>query len=262
MIKNLLDMNKCTKLLGVSSLLALLLSGCATKQDRDPWEGYNRAIFKFNQVTYDSVLIPAAKGYDYVVPTPVQLGIDNAYNNILEPGRMVNDLLQLNPDYLWRDTARFVANTIFGVFGLFDVAKTMGLPRRTQNFGFTLAYWGYRYSPYFVVPILGPSTFGNSAGSLVDTVFNPISYSAVAPPLISWSAYGVYKANEGVAYLPTYQNLAQSSIDPYVAIRNAYLQNYDYNLDKTLEVKTSSHKEGKSQNQQAVLAILNAEQDG
>ncbi len=222
-------------------LAVVVLSGCATQQNRDPWEGYNRAVFKFNQVTYDYALIPMAKGYDYVVPDPVQLGIDNAYNNVLEPGRIANDLLQWNLDYVWRDTARFVANTIFGVFGLFDVAKNMGLPRRVQNFGFTMAKWGYRYSPYFVVPILGPNTFGGSAGDLFDTVFNPLSYSAVAPPIVSWSAYGVYKANEGVQYLSLYEKLMNSSIDPYVAARNAYLQNYDYNLDKTLQIKAKSN---------------------
>ncbi|WHN65423.1 VacJ family lipoprotein [Cysteiniphilum sp. QT6929] len=224
----------------IALLAVVVLSGCATQQNRDPWEGYNRAVFKFNQVTYDYALIPMAKGYDYVVPDQVQLGIDNAYNNILEPGRIANDLLQWNFDYVWRDTARFVANTIFGVFGLFDVAKNMGLPRRVQNFGFTMAKWGYRYSPYFVVPILGPNTFGGSAGDLVDTVFNPLSYNAVAPRLVSWSAYGVYKANEGVQYLSLYEKLMNSSIDPYVAARNAYLQNYDYNLDKTLQIKPSN----------------------
>ena len=247
-----------SKLVCFSVCSALLLAGCATRQHRDPWEGYNRAMFKFNQISYNTVLIPAAKGYDYIVPLPLQLGIDNAYNNILEPGRMVNDLFQLNADYFWRDTARFIANTIFGVFGLFDVAKNLGLPRRTQNFGFTLAYWGYRYSPYFVLPILGPSTFGNSVGGVVDSAFNPLSYSAVAPPVVSWGAYGVYKANQGVAYLPSYQNLTQSAIDPYIALRNAYLQNYDYNLDKTLKLKPSQKQQKRDmENKAAVLAILN-----
>ncbi|WP_119329545.1 MlaA family lipoprotein [Cysteiniphilum halobium] len=218
-------------------LAVIVLSSCATQQHRDPWEGYNRAIFKFNQVTYDYALIPMAKGYDYVIPDPVQLGIDNAYNNILEPGRIANDLLQWDFDYVWRDTARFVANTIFGVFGLFDVAKNMGLPRRVQNFGFTMAKWGYRYSPYFVIPILGPNTFGGAAGDLVDTVFNPLSYDVFAPRFVSWSVYGVYKVNEGVQYLSLYERLVNSSIDPYVAARNAYLQNYDYNLEKTLQIK-------------------------
>ena len=122
----------------IALLAAVVLSGCATQQDRDPWEGYNRAVFKFNQVTYDHALIPMAKGYDYVVPDSVQLGIDNAYNNVLEPGRIANDLLQWNLDYVWRDTARFVANTIFGVFGLFDVAKNMNCLARKNSYPINL----------------------------------------------------------------------------------------------------------------------------
>ncbi|WP_119344397.1 MlaA family lipoprotein [Facilibium subflavum] len=237
---------------------ALLLSGCATQQNRDPLEGYNRAIFAFNQVSYDYALIPLANGYDYVVPDPVQNGIDNAYNNILEPGRMANDLLQLNVYYFLKDTARFVANTVFGVFGLFDVAKTMGLPRRQQNFGFTLAYWGYKTSPYFVVPLFGPSTIGNSIGDIVDTAFNPLSYTYVAPKEVGWSAFGIYKANQGVQYLPQYKKLTNSAIDPYVAVRNAYLQNYDYEMAKTLQLKpTKTQQQEEAAQQQQVLDILN-----
>lgn len=237
-------------------VIALFLTGCATQQHRDPLESYNRAIFKFNQVAYDYVLIPAAKGYNAVIPRELQTGIDNAYNNVLEPGRMVNDLLQLNVNYFWQDTTRFIANTIFGVFGLFDVAKTMGLPRRNQNFGITMAYWGYRYSAYFVVPIFGPGTIGNSIGSVTDTLFNPLSYSAVMPAYLSWSAYGVYKLNQGVSYLPQYQKFMDSAIDPYVAMRSAYLQNYDHELDKTLQIKNSAPKQSELDNQAAVLAIL------
>ena len=242
-------------------VMVFVLSSCATQQNRDPWEGYNRAIFKFNQVSYDYALIPIAKGYDYVVPDPVQTGVSNVYNNILEPGRVANDLMQWNFDYIWQDTARFLTNTVFGVFGLFDVAKTMGLPRRTQNFGFTLAKWGYRYSPYFIVPILGPNTFGGATGDIVDTVFNPLSYTYVAPKVVSWSAYGVYKSNEGVQYLSLYERLVNSSIDPYAAVRNAYLQSYDYGLNKTLQIKPQRTEDQDGfDSDAAVLDILNQQE--
>ena len=243
---------KSAVILGVA-----LVSGCATQQDRDPMEGYNRAIFKFNQVTYDYALIPAAKGYDYVVPNVVQVGIDNTYNNVLEPGRIANDLMQLNLDYAWRDTARFLANTIFGVFGMFDVAKELGLPRRVQNFGFTLAYWGCRYSSYFIVPIIGPYTVSGAFGNLVDTAFNPLSYSAVSPQIYSWAAYSVYKSNQGVSYLPLYEKLTDNAVDPYVAARNAYLQNYDYELEKTLQLKPDKASlEQQKASEQQVLDLL------
>ncbi|WP_116964618.1 VacJ family lipoprotein [Fastidiosibacter lacustris] len=242
------------------STFALALSGCATQQNRDPWEGYNRAIFKFNQITYDYAFIPAAKGYVYIVPNEVQTGIDNTYNNILEPGRVANNLLQFNLDYAWRDTARFLANTIFGVFGLFDVGKTLGLPRRTQNFGFTLAKWGYRYSPYFILPILGPNTFGGATGNLVDSVFNPLNYTYISPRVVSWSAYGIYKSNEGVQYLSLYERLMNSSIDPYIAARNAYLQNYDYELDKTLQTKENNRQQNSFASDRDVLDILDQQE--
>ncbi|MFZ9036335.1 MAG: MlaA family lipoprotein [Francisellaceae bacterium] len=247
-------MKKQTILLLISAS-ALLLSGCATQQNRDPYEGFNRAIFTFNEKANDYVLIPAAKGYNYVMPSDFQHGIDNAYNNLLEPGRVVNDLLQMNFGYALKDSARFLANTIFGVFGLFDAARYMGLPRHRQDFGFTLAYWGYRYSPYLVLPILGPSTVGNTIGGIPDGLMNPINYSAVAPAYISWSAYGGYKFNQGALYLPQYQKLVGSAIDPYVAVRNAYLQNLDYETNKNLGITTSPQNDG-SVNQQEVLNLL------
>ena len=225
----------------IMGLVAVLfLSGCTTQQNRDPWEKYNRVIFKFNQVMYNYTLIPVAKGYDYLVPDPIQIGINNTYNNVLEPGRISNDLLQWNLDYVWRDTARFVANTVFGVFGLVDVAKNMGLQRRPQNFGFTMAKWGYRYSPYFVVPIFGPNTFGAVAGDIIDIIFNPLNYSFILSNTLILRMCAFYKANESVQYLSLYTKLINSSIDPYVSVRNAYLQNYDYSLDKILKIKESN----------------------
>ena len=248
-----------TKILSLI-IVMFFVSGCATKNNRDPLENYNRVVFKFNQVVYDYALIPAAKSYRYIMPNKFQNGVNNFYNNILEPGRIMNDILQLNFKFFIRDTVRFIFNSIFGVFGLFDVAKEIGLDRRTQNFGFTLAYWGYRYSAYFVLPILGPNTFGGSLGGLVDIIFNPLNYTIVTQPYVSWGAYAVYEFNEGSSYLPIYEKVTKDALDPYVAVRNAYIQNYDYDLDKVLKFEANVDSNYNSAYSKAeVMNILNSQ---
>lgn len=237
------------------SLALGLLSGCATQQQRDPYESYNRAMFNFNQVAYDYALIPAAEGYDYVVPDGFQRGIYNAYTNLQEPARVANDLLQGQLMYALEDTSRFVINTVFGLFGLFDAAKYAGLPRRSyQGFDVTMAKWGYRYSPYIVWPFVGPKTVGASIAAIPDSFGNPLEY--VHPWYIGWGAFGLYQANMGVAYLPLYSSLVNSSFDSYIAVRSAYLQNYDYEVDRILGVPVSPVG---AQDHQEILDILDSE---
>ncbi|API86995.1 MlaA family lipoprotein [Francisella uliginis] len=252
-------------------VLAVTLAGCSFKWEvpvnkRDPYEKYNRKIYKFNNDVYE-FLTPAAKAYAFVMPNIVQNGIFNVFQNLFEPSRVANDIFQDQWGYAGDDSMRFLANTTLGVAGIFDVANSwFDLPMRYhQDFATTLHKWGvYKKgyaSPYIVWPIFGPGTVESLSNS-VDAAFNPLTYVFVIPGidtftsyLINWSVYGLYYTNQGVSYLPAYSNLQQTSLDPYVALRNAYLQNYDYSMAKILKQKLPQ-AESAQQNDQAVLDIL------
>ncbi|QIV94157.1 MlaA family lipoprotein [Allofrancisella frigidaquae] len=257
------------------SAVGITISGCSnmktTKDKRDPFENYNRGMYSFNDKAYDA-LTPVAKGYDYVMPDSVQTGIFNMFQNLLEPARVVNDMFQGQLSYAGDDSIRFLTNTTFGVLGFFDVAddwfgKQM---RYHQSFAVTLHKWGVydenEASPYVVWPLLGPGTLEDVANG-VDALFNPLTYvfffapiGTAASYIVTWGIYGTYQINQGVAYLPAYSNLKEVSIDPYIAMRNAYLQNYDYGMAKILKQELKADSDA-LETDKAVLGVLGYEGD-
>ncbi|HHJ19914.1 MAG TPA: VacJ family lipoprotein, partial [Gammaproteobacteria bacterium] len=153
--------------------LLLILSGCATipqgqRHPADPWEGYNRAIFKFNDKLDQIVLKPVAKGYQKVTPDIVETGVSNFFSNLFDVGVSLNNLLQGKPRRAGSDLMRFVMNSTFGIAGLFDVASSAGLEKHNEDFGQTLATWGVPSGPYFMLPFLGPSTIRDTGALSVD----------------------------------------------------------------------------------------------
>ncbi len=142
---------------------ALLLAGCATvppgagSNPRDPWERFNRQVYAFNDHVDRYLLKPVAKGYVAVVPHAFRLCISSGFSNLGEVRNAVNDILQIKPVGAATDTGRLVINSTLGMAGCFDVATKMGLERRTEDFGLTLARWGLGSGPYLVLPVLGPS---------------------------------------------------------------------------------------------------------
>jgi phospholipid-binding lipoprotein MlaA len=211
----------------------VLLAGCAGTQSRntdplrDPWEGYNRKIHAFNMGVDKAVLRPVARGYDRITPDPVQRGIGNFFRNLNYPVTAINQLFQGKIEDFGESTGRFLANTIFGVLGFFDVAGRSGIPYHDEDFGQTLATWGWEDSRYFVLPFLGPSTLRDTAGRGFYGYFHPISYMAreedvywpIAADLIQRRA----------ALLPRDAQIFES-YDPYVFIRDAWLQNREYEI--------------------------------
>lgn len=152
-----------------AALLILLTSACASTGQNDldgvndPWESTNRGIYEFNKAVDKNLYKPVAGAYKAVVPAAPRKGVSNVMRNLREPWTLVNDILQLKFKRAGRTLGRFVVNTAFGVGGLFKVSDKMNIPHHTEDLGQTLAVWGVKDSPYFIIPFVGPS-------SAVDTV--------------------------------------------------------------------------------------------
>ena len=155
-------------------LLVLIIVPSTYASDDDPLEPMNRAIFEFNEIVDDNVLKPIAKGYKYVTPDPVEVGISNFFSNLGEIGTITNDLLQLKFSQAGRDTMRFFLNSTLGIFGIFDVATPLGLSKNKEDFGQTLGFWGVPDGPYLVLPFLGPSSFRDGPSMIVDYELSPV----------------------------------------------------------------------------------------
>ncbi|MEX2163547.1 MAG: VacJ family lipoprotein [Sulfuricaulis sp.] len=140
----------------------------ARNKPGDPLEGFNRAMYTFNDKMDRYILKPVAKGYRAVTPKPVRRGISNFFSNLREPIVMLNNLLQGKPADAVSDLSRFVFNSTFGIFGLFDVASKMDLPKHNEDFGQTLAVWGVSDGAYLVLPFFGPSNLRDGPALVVD----------------------------------------------------------------------------------------------
>ncbi len=193
----------------------------------DPFEPVNRAFFGFNDRFYYWFLRPVGKGYSKVVPEPVRRSIDNFLHNLMTPIRMVNDLLQLKLKKFVIEFARLLANTTVGVGGLFDpAAKWFNLPRQDEDFGQTLGTWGVGEIAYVDWPVLGPSDVRDSTGDIVDSFFDPLYYL-----LNFWTYVGVrgfYEFNRFSFNVDMYHEIKEESFEPYVAVRNMYIQHRRY----------------------------------
>ncbi|HBR95965.1 MAG TPA: ABC transporter [Gammaproteobacteria bacterium] len=210
-----------------ATLLCLLfLSGCATYSANhpvsDPWENYNRAIYKFNDALDRYAVKPAAKGYRFITPQFVETGVHNFFSNIDDITVTINDLLQGKFAQAAQDAWRFLLNTTVGIGGLFDVATPLGLPKHNEDFGQTLGKWGVAEGPYFMLPFLGPSTLRSAGGSIVDRATDPKTY--VTPEWARYSLIGGDLLDTRVQLLES-SGLLDSAFDPYTFLRNAYVIN-------------------------------------
>jgi phospholipid-binding lipoprotein MlaA len=153
---------------------AALMTGCATSGNpKDPIEGFNRAMFSFNETVDKALIKPVAQGYDYVTPQPVQTGVSNFFDNIADLWIGFNNLIQGKPGEALSDVGRVLINTTVGIVGLFDVATGMGLEKHEEDFGQTLGRWGVGDGAYVVLPIFGPRTLRDTGGFLVDVWVDP-----------------------------------------------------------------------------------------
>lgn len=198
----------------------------AFSSEDDPLEPINRAIFSFNEVIDDAVLEPAAKGYRAITPDPVEDSVSNFFNNLGEINTIINSTLQLKLDKTVSSTSRLVINSTFGIFGLFDVASSLGIERHREDFGQTLGYYGVPAGPYLVLPFFGPSTFRDAPGFYADMAVEK-SISPVHTELHHEERQIIQVTN----VIDTRANLLQASKildtaakDKYIFLRESYLQ--------------------------------------
>jgi len=208
--------------------LSILLTSCAgvsAPDKRDPWESFNRSVDSFNQGFDRAIARPVAQSYKDYTPDAVQSGISNFFSNLGDILVTLNDLLQFKFKQAASDFSRFSFNTTIGLLGIFDVASHMDLPKHKEDFGQTLASWGVGSGPYLVLPFLGPSTVRDTAGLAVEWQVDPI-YD-IRDNDARWTAIILRAVDTRASYLEATNMMEKSGIDPYVFLRNAYLQHRD-----------------------------------
>ncbi len=203
---------------------ALLAAGCATTahDPRDPWEAFNRASFDFNDGFDRAILKPVAQGYEKVTPAFVREGVNDFFSNLEDVGVALNNLLQGKIAEGASDVGRVVVNSVFGVFGLWDVATPLGLEKHDEDFGQTLGWWGVPSGPYLVIPFLGPSSARDAPAKVVDPqwywprlIHNDTAY---------WTLWTFDKVRTRANLLKAGNILEEAAIDRYAFVRDAWLQ--------------------------------------
>ncbi|HVO93283.1 MAG TPA: VacJ family lipoprotein [Terriglobales bacterium] len=192
--------------------------------DEDPWEGFNEKMFWFNREVLDRfVLKPIATAWDFVLPDPVQRGFHNFFDNLAVVRRVVNNGLQAKPVGAATELARFTINSTVGLAGFFDVAKdAFGIEQRDEDTGQTFGVWGAGPGPYLVLPFLPPLTVRDGIGYAFDAAMTPYTYFIPWWGTVAGSATSA--VNERSLNLDRFERVAESTVDLYGAVRNAYLQ--------------------------------------
>ncbi|HEX7966166.1 MAG TPA: VacJ family lipoprotein [Gammaproteobacteria bacterium] len=220
-------------LLALALVASALLGGCAgapperVTQTQDPWEGFNRKVYAFNDALDKNVARPVARTYVRAVPGPARSGVHNVVSNLVEPVTVVNDALQGKLKQTLQDLGRFVINSTVGILGWFDVAKHVGLPHHDEDFGQTLATWGVSSGPYLVLPVIGPSTVRDAGGRVADIYTDPPRHDL--KPRWRNAELVVYGIDTRAGLMETNETL-DNSYDPYAFMRDAYLQNRRFKI--------------------------------
>ena len=215
-------------LLGVSLVVAL--SGCATIQDArggpgqrlDPWEKWNRKVFNFNDDLDKAVLKPVATAYSNVVPQPVRRGVGNFFNNFADAWSAINNILQGKFTAASEDATRVGTNTLFGLFGILDVASEMGLEHHYEDFGQTLGRYGVGPGAYVMLPILGPSTVRDTAALPLDRLASPPAFFSGTGTQLGLTGLQIVNTRSGL--LGATRVIDDIALDRYTFVRDAYLQ--------------------------------------
>ncbi len=222
------------RLLMLAAAVASLATACASapveQPYSDPLEGLNRGVFRFNETIDRWAVEPIAKGWDFVVPDPVQRSLDRFYQNLGAPIDVANNFLQAKMENACMTALRFAVNSSVGLAGFFDPATSLGLERRDEDFGQTLAVYGVPNGPYLVLPLLGPSTPRDAVGTAADS---PLGiYTLFVPTLATVGVQAVRLVNTRARLLDPIRQSREDSLDYYVFVRNAYV---DYRRNQIVD---------------------------
>ncbi|HEV8328488.1 MAG TPA: VacJ family lipoprotein [Nitrospiraceae bacterium] len=211
-------------------------------EEYDPWEPMNTKIFEFNRQVDRFVLKPVAKGYDFVMPDLVQVGISNIFSNLRFAPRFLNNVFQGKLKGAGIEVGRFLINSTVGLAGFFDLAKKVDLVTSEEDLGQTLGFYGVKPGPYLVLPMFPPFTVRDFVGYVGDVFLNPINWLVVpiievnnvpsviahknrmTSSLIQTGSRVGEIVNERSRNLEKYQGVEEATLDLYTAVRNAYLQ--------------------------------------
>lgn len=211
------------KSIAATALVAGLLTGCASSGNpKDPIEGFNRAMFAFNEGLDTAIIKPVATGYEAVLPSPVRTGVTNFFGNIDDLFIGVNNLLQGKVPEAFSDLGRVVINTTIGLLGVLDVASEAGLEKHDEDFGQTFGRWGVGNGAYVVVPFFGPRTVRDTVGLVLDVAADPVANHE--PTRVRNAALVLRLVNDRANLLPADKVVEEAALDKYSYMRDAYLQ--------------------------------------
>ena len=237
-----MTLTSATRKLAVLTLAAAaagLLGGCATSGNaKDPIEGFNRAMYAFNEGLDTAIIRPVAVGYDNVMPSPVRTGVSNFFGNVADVFIAVNNLLQGKVPEAASDAGRFLVNSTVGILGLFDVATGMGLEKHDEDFGQTFGRWGIGPGAYVVVPFFGPRDVRDTVGLVLDVKADPVAHVNHVPTRNTLLAVRI--VSDRANLLPADKVIEEAALDKYSYIRDAYIQRrrsqvYDGNAPREAE---------------------------
>ena len=212
-------------------VMTVSLSACVTlppnsqRLPQDPFESWNRGVYKVNDKLDRAIAKPAAKAYVHVVPNPVRTGVSNFFDNLNTTTVMLNDALQGKFRAAANDLARFLLNSTLGLGGFLDPASRAGLDHNNEDFGQTLGKWGVHPGPFIELPILGPSDARDAPAKLVDAYTTPTAY--IKNTGVRWGVRAVSLVDTRAALLSLDDTLSHV-FDPYAFVRDAYLQRRAY----------------------------------
>ena len=195
----------------------------------DPWERFNRRMHRFNNAMDRSVARPVAKAYAKVVPEPVRSKVSNFFDNLGQPATAVNALLQGKVKHSAQAMGRFLVNSTIGVAGLFDPASRMKMPEREEDFGQTLATWGWRRSRYLELPFFGPSTVRDAFGIAGNSPLQPVSYVEADKVRIGLTALNLVDMR---TRLMAFDSLRDEAQDDYLLVRDLWAQRRKFQISE------------------------------
>ncbi len=222
-----------SKLIIACVLLSFSQLGWAEQPNQDPYEGYNRFMFKVNDRLDHYVMTPVAKGYRKITPSPVRTGVSNFFNNLRDVVSFGSNVLRLDIEKASTDFVRVGINTTFGLGGLINFADAGRIPNNKNTLGDTFASWGWKNSHYFVYPVFGPSTVRDSVGSSVLYAF-PVQNAIFKDSAVRWGVSGLNGVATRESLLDVTESLDDAALDRYAYTRDLYMKLRNQQVGGTL----------------------------